>query len=92
MPVKSALAKKIKSKRTAVKAAPQEASNEEEMMPVISPKAKMPIDIDEPEPVSVLDEKPETDPLAPDEETDEFASDDMGLEEEIDPFGDKWEA
>jgi hypothetical protein len=89
MPVKSTHPKKIKMKKPAVK----EPGNEEEM--VISPlaqKAKMPIELDEPESISVLDEKPETDPLAPEEESDEFAAEDVGLEDEIDPFGDKWEA
>ncbi|MEI7462821.1 MAG: hypothetical protein WCK03_00305 [Candidatus Taylorbacteria bacterium] len=42
--------------------------------------------------VGVVEEKPETDPLTTNEESDESASEESGLDdEEINPFGDKWE-
>lgn len=66
---------------------------EDEVLP-ISSKIKGPIDIEEVEedlPVIPLEDK--ADPLAVDVETDEFAGDELGLDDEvIDPFGDKWES
>jgi hypothetical protein len=42
--------------------------------------------------VQVIDEKPEVDPLLAEEESDDAATEEATLdEEEINPFGDKWE-
>jgi hypothetical protein len=39
----------------------------------------------------IIDEKPEVDPLATEEETDESAADEVLDDDEVNPFGDKWE-
>ncbi len=69
--------------RSKVKRAPVQIQKEE---PV-----RMPIELDEPEAV-VSEEKSEEDLLAAEVESDELGLDDTGLEEELDPFNDKWEA
>ena len=85
MPVKNTRHKKISK---ATKAPVTEA---DEIVPVIPIKGKLPIvELDDHEGVA-LDEKPEDDPLATNEETEDAASEEADLEEEIDPFGDKWE-
>jgi hypothetical protein len=39
----------------------------------------------------IVEEKPEVDPLLAEEETDESAADEVLDEDEVNPFGDKWE-
>jgi hypothetical protein len=59
---------------------------------VIPAKKKKPLEIDELEPVSVVEEKIEEDPLIGATEEDELASDEATLDtEELNPFGDRWE-
>jgi len=41
--------------------------------------------------VGLVDEKPEVDPLHTEEEADELAAEESLDDEEINPFGDKWE-
>ncbi len=90
MAVKSAQAKSLKSKkREEVIGIPE--SLEEEALPVSKIKAPIEV-IEEEEEVLPLPLEDKADPLAVEEETDEFAGDEMGLDEEIDPFGDKWES
>jgi hypothetical protein len=89
MPVKSTL-KKTKVKKVAT--APKKNDEEDEVaesIPVPG-KVKVPIEIDEPDTAPIIDEKAEEDPLVAEVE-DELA-DDSGIEDELDPFGDKWEA
>lgn len=80
MPVKSEPSRRPSiRKQPAPKAAPQ---------PVPAPM----IELDEPEALPILEEKTEDELLSADEESDELGLDDAGLEEELDPFNDKWEA
>jgi hypothetical protein len=93
MPVKSVQSQRVKVKRAPVeKSEPHKPHDEEETIPDISIKAKVPLELDEPEPVAVLEEKTEDELITAEEETDELGLDDSGLEEELDPFNDKWEA
>ncbi|MFA6315500.1 MAG: hypothetical protein WC648_04000 [Candidatus Paceibacterota bacterium] len=87
MPLKSTQTKTMRSKKPVTK---ELVAEEEIISPTLS-KSKAPIELDEPESLSILDEKPETDPLATEDEADESAEE-AGIEDEIDPFGDKWEA
>jgi hypothetical protein len=41
--------------------------------------------------IGIVDEKPEVDPLHAEEESDDLASEESLDDEEINPFGDKWE-
>jgi hypothetical protein len=61
-------------------------------MPVKTKVTKIPIEFDEPEAVVILEEKTEEDPLATEEESSEIGIDETGMEDEVDPFNDKWEA
>jgi len=93
MPVKSVQTRKVKVKRTPVSKSGAGSSHDEEAVPIISVKTKMPVELDEPEVIGVVvEEKSEEDLIAAEEETDELGLDDAGLEEELDPFNDKWEA
>ena len=83
MPVKNTASKKAKVKKI------DESESSEEVAPT-AVKSRMPIDFDS---IPMLEEKAEVaDPLLAEEEVDELSIDDDGLEDEIDPFGDKWEA
>ncbi len=87
MSAKSAQIKKVSSKKSVP------ATDEtEEINPPAVLKNKSALEIDEPEAVIGLDEKPEEDPLEQVEEGEDAELDDVGLDEEIDPFNDKWEA
>ena len=93
MPVKSAHPRKIKIKKApAQKSAGDHGHDEEEAAPIIPLKSKMPVELDESETVITLEEKGEDELQGTDEESDELGLDDSGLEEELDPFNDKWEA
>lgn len=59
----------------------------EEESEIVPKKIISAIEIDEVDAVTEVEEKPENDILLPEEEDDSFSPDD----EEIDPFGDKWE-
>ena len=72
---------------------PQEDEDESKIDEIVPIKNKV-IEIDEPEPIiGVVEEKIEDDEvLAATEDDDTIGGDDAGLDdEEIDPFGDKWE-
>jgi len=87
MPVKSARAKKAPV-RTISK---PEKSEEEEVIDLRAQAIKKPVEFDLADPTAV-DEDAKSDPLAPTDESDELASDDAALDdEELNPFGDKWE-
>ena len=91
MPVKNSRqsTKKIKAKPAVTDEAPQE-ENEDILEPKVG-KAK-PIEVDIPEPIIGIDEKPEVDPLLSDEETEDSPAEEAGLDDdEVNPFGDKWE-
>ncbi len=83
---KKAPTKKAKKVEKEVKniVAPTEENEEVETEPK---KIITAIEIDEVDTVSDVEEKPENEMLMSDEEDDSFSPDD----EEIDPFGDKWE-
>ncbi len=88
MPTKHAQNKKTKSE-TRVEESHTET---EEVMDIPPTKSKKPLELDLPEPVIGTDEKPEVDPLIPEEETDETTSEEVSLDDdELNPFGDKWE-
>ncbi len=57
----------------------------------IPSKIKKPIEIDEPEPVIGIEEKPEEDPLLGAVEEDEASEEAVLDGEELNPFGDRWE-
>lgn len=60
---------------------------------VIEPKAKKAVDLESAlEPVSIIDEKVEDETLVLTDEGDESVGEEISLDdEEINPFGDKWE-
>lgn len=89
MPVKNTPSKKIKPGRAASRTTRTE---DDIAVPISATKSRSPLELDEHDTLTHIDEKPEADPLLPEEESDEFSTDDMGIEDEIDPFGDKWEA
>ncbi|MDE2041216.1 MAG: hypothetical protein KGI59_02445 [Patescibacteria group bacterium] len=86
MPVKTVAHRKTKIKSS--------VSKEDESAEIVSmtKKNKMAAEIDEPETIGNLEDKNDEDLEITDEESDELGLDDAGLEEEIDPFNDKWEA
>ena len=94
MPVKSAHTKKTKVKISSPRPkAKNDPVDPEEAIAAIPLKSKIPLEIDEPEAVIGLDEKPaEEDVLVTEEEAEELGLDETGMEEELDPFNDKWEA
>lgn len=93
MPVKNAPSRRIKFKKApAPKSVAPKIHDEDEVAPVVILKTKMPIELDEPEVAIAVEEKTEDELLNAEEETDELGLDDAGLEEELDPFNDKWEA
>lgn len=65
--------------------------SDEYAVPAPSNRNRMPLEIEDHDRLAVLDEKTEGDPLAPETDAEEFGTDDTGIEEEVDPFGDKWE-
>lgn len=87
MSAKSAQIKKVSSKKSVP------ATDEtEEITPPAVLKNKSSLEIEEPEAVVGLDEKPEEDPLEQVDDSDDTDLEEIGLDEEIDPFNDKWEA
>lgn len=87
MPVKHAPTKKAKEKKPELE---DQMDRDEEKDPPVTPKARMPIDFDMADPLFPED-KPESDPLLSEEEDESLGTDDTGLEEELDPFSDKYE-
>ncbi len=69
---------------------PEEIEGEVDTLPA---KSKKPLEIvDELEPVAVVEEKLEEDPLIAATEEDELGSEEISLDtEELNPFGDRWE-
>ena len=66
-------------------------ADETEAAPIENIKKIKEVDITE-DVIGVVEEKAEVDPLMGDEESEDSIGEDSGLdEEEIDPFGDKWE-
>ena len=90
MPHNRATKTKQKSKPTEKKHANHTEEHEEEELPTKAPKI---IEIDEPEPVvGAIEEKNEDDIPVAIEDEDSLGSDDSSLDdEEVDPFGDKYE-
>jgi hypothetical protein len=91
MPVKSAQSQRIKVGRSSPKTAPKTSLDQEEIAVPIPSKIKAPLDLDETEALVIPEEKVEEDPLAAESESEEVGLDEAGMEEEIDPFNDKWE-
>lgn len=90
MPVKNTLAKKTKKPAEPVIA--NESDDSEDDAPVLPTKIKMPVDLEDADSsVPLVEDKADGDPLLADQEIDDM-TDDSGIEDEIDPFGDKWEA
>lgn len=87
---KSGHSKSAKRKNESQIEVPTETNEVEESVPV-SPKSKIPIEIPEEEEAPLLPLEDKADPLAVEDDSEESA-DDIGLDEEIDPFGDKWES
>ena len=68
----------------------EEEEDTEEEKPVSS--IKKPLEIDEPEPILPLEEKLDDDAVPVIDEEDAVGTEETGIdEEELDPFGDKWE-
>lgn len=93
MPVKNTHAKKTRAKKITPPVRQQDHNEEEkEDVPQAVPvKARVAIEIDLHDPLVPEERTDEPDPLAPEEETEELESEESGLEEELDPFGDKYE-
>ena len=65
-----------------------ETDEEEKVLPL----KKAVIEIDEPEPIVAVDEKIEDDALPVTDDEDVLGSEEIAIDdEELDPFGDKWE-
>ncbi|GEM_PF-3174939 len=93
MPVKSLQSKKAKAKHAVARSTnTPEQIDPEETLVAIPLKSKIPLEIEETDVVVGLDEKPEEEAPVVEEESEELGLDDAGMEEEIDPFNDKWEA
>jgi hypothetical protein len=77
------------------KAVPKAAATETEEHLEVFPKIKKAVEIDEPEAVLGVEEKEEKldeDGMPITEEEDELGTDEAGIDdEEVNPFGDKWE-
>ncbi len=68
---------------------PSEESNSPAILPVGKIKSALEVDIPD-DVIGVIEEKAEVDPLLAEEETDEAAEDSLD-DDEVNPFGDKWE-
>jgi hypothetical protein len=70
-----------------------EGENEAEVAELDGPKAKKGVDIEAAlEPAAIIDEKVEEDILPPSEDAEDANADELTLDdEELNPFGDKWE-
>ena len=68
---------------------PAEESNGPAILPVGKIKSALEVDIPD-DVIGVIEEKVEVDPLLAEEETDEAAEDSLD-DDEVNPFGDKWE-
>ncbi|MEA2715050.1 MAG: hypothetical protein QOG91_78 [Candidatus Parcubacteria bacterium] len=90
MTVNNTHSKKFSSKKIPTQAS-QATSSADYAVPVRASRLALPIEIEEQDRIAALDEKTEEDPLAPESDLEELGVDDTGIEEEIDPFGDKWE-
>jgi hypothetical protein len=91
MPVKSRHLKKpleIKVKEISKDNIQTDTEDSTDLQPA---KIKKGLDYELPEPV-IADEKPEVDPLLGDEESEESIAEEASLDDdELNPFGDKWE-
>ena len=67
--------------------------DEEEVDEVVDPKAKKAVDLESAlEPVSIIDEKVEDETPVLTDESDESVGEEISLDDdELNPFGDKWE-
>lgn len=69
-------------------------NGKEDVSSIIPTKSKIPLEIEDPDvahPI-IVEEKIEEDPLVKEENSDELESEEATLdEEELNPFGDKWE-
>jgi hypothetical protein len=87
--------KTLHSKNTKTKPAPKdnEAENESELTELDGPKAKKGVDLEAAlEPAAIIDEKVEDEILPVGEESEDGSADELTLDdEELNPFGDKWE-
>lgn len=87
--------KTLHSKNTKTKPTPKdtEAENEIDTEEVEGPKAKKGVDIEAAlEPASIVDEKVEEETLPIIDDAEDPSSDELSLDdEELNPFGDKWE-
>ena len=90
MPQAKKLHPKKKTKPVTKTKPPVEDNEEEVSVPVSKIKKVVEVDIQEDVGI-IVEEKPEVDPLLGDEEADELSSEESLDEEEINPFGDKWE-
>ncbi len=84
--------KKSKTKESASPEQETEVETSEDAEEVVGPKAKKGVDLESAlEPASIIDEKVDEDlPISLDDE--ESASEEISLDdEELNPFGDKWE-
>ena len=69
-----------------------ENQNDDENADPVVTKTKKPLEFDLPEEAAPLDDKIDDDAPAVNEETDELSSDESTLDDdELNPFGDKWE-
>lgn len=94
MPVKTISHKPVVSRKPKSKkpvTATGAHKENEEVMP-LGQKSKVAIEIEEPELAPAIEEKTDEEMVGSDEESDELGLDDAGLDEELDPFNDKWEA
>jgi hypothetical protein len=87
--------KTLHSKNTKTKPAPKdnEVESEAEVAELDGPKSKKPIDLEAAlEPAAIIDEKVEDEVLPVGEETEDGTAEELTLDdEELNPFGDKWE-
>ena len=79
----------MSGKKTILKS--KKRSDEDDIPAPVAIKSAPIVDIDDPVSTLPLEEKVVDDPLAPDSEEAEEAEDETLAEEEINPFGDKWE-
>lgn len=84
-----------KQSRSIKKTKPITKDQTEETEEVVAPVSKISkaveVDIQD-DVIGIVEEKPEIDPLLADDESDDSATEEAGLDdEEINPFGDKWE-